>query len=260
MWRRIKKILSKAPKKLLKFRSGFSQPTSAPAGPNTEDGVPHESQNHGLQTPEPSRKYALDLPSPTLYPHLPTNEDTPFYSCLSQSNLIDPSKNSPHPLAPSIPDVLTVVDVEDEEEGDGSASNPKRELWETAGSGGLPDYFLRRSRCDASLPRRSQKNHIFDPVYANLPMTAEDAVAISERRKRGIRENTVFEAPQNWHEWKTRRGKRIVSSEPVRTIVCKRTGNTSFIGSLIGLRYAIFDPSNGHLMDFESLGDWHCPS
>ena len=302
MWRKIKKILTKAPKKLLRFRPGFLQPTSAPAGPpaasvlpphpltenknaqkirRVETPIPNDAQdllkpkvNRELKPKpkvyrelKPRSKVNRELkPRPTpytsIYPCLPTNDDTPSYSSLSQRNLIHgPRENSPHPVAPSIPDVLPVVDVEDEDSAR-SLSNRGPRKWEASGAEGLlPRYFLRRSRSDVSLPRRSKKNHVFTPTYCNLAMSEEDAVVISEKRKRAIRENTVFEAPQKWHEWETRRGKRrIVSSEPVRTVACKRANGTSFIGTVIGLRYAIFEPSNGHLMDFESLGQGYCQS
>ena len=117
MWRKIKKILTKAPKKLLRFRPGFLQPTSAPAGPpaasvlpphpltenknaqkirRVETPIPNDAQdllkpkvNRELKPKpkvyrelKPRSKVNRELkPRPTpytsIYPCLPTNDDTP---------------------------------------------------------------------------------------------------------------------------------------------------------------------------------------
>ena len=263
MWQKIKRILLRAPKQLAKFRPRSLRPTSARAESLTEVEVAQDTQDvhthedvHELPTPHPT--YYVPV-----YPRLPAYDDTPSYSYKSKNCLIVQSENHLRPPAISNPDAFPVVEVEEKDSASSiSSSDPSDRSGKscscTKGLPNLPSHFLRRSRSDAKLHRRGRRNHIFDPIYANLPMTADDAIAFSERRARKVLENTVFEAPQQWQEWETRRGKRIVSSEPVRTIQCKRTTDKSFVGTAMGLRYAIFKPYNGHLMDSESLGDWCC--
>ena len=113
-----------------------------------------------------------------------------------------------------------------------------------------PSFFLAPLR-ETSLPAKAKRHHIIDEVVTPESFM-EGALRMSEKRARHINKNTVFLAPERWVAWSTKRGPRIVSSERVETVQCKRKrGSGDFVGTRVGKKYAIF--RNGHLVKDESL-------
>ena len=112
-----------------------------------------------------------------------------------------------------------------------------------------PSFFISPLR-ETSLPAKAKRHHIISIVTPESFM--ECALRMSEKRARHINRNTVFLAPERWIAWSTRRGPRIVSSERVETVQCKRKrGTGNFAGTRVGKKYAIF--GYGHLEAEESL-------
>ena len=137
---------------------------------------------------------------------------------------------------------MTMLEVVNEIQQRTLAKNDKPEY---------PPYFLSPQR-ETSLPAKAMKHHIF--VQGNLTPDSivEGALRISEKRSQHIFKNTVFVAPEKWLLWSTKRGPRIVSSERVETVQCKRHKRWGhFVGTKVGMKYAIFN--NGHLEVDESL-------